>query len=42
MKNKEFYKDKIYEAACKYRRIAVNKETGELLMTGIRKGINDK
>lgn len=29
MKNKEFYKDKIYEAACKYRRIAVNKETGE-------------
>lgn len=29
MKNKEFYKDKIFEAACKYRKIAVNKETGE-------------
>lgn len=28
-KNKEFYKDKIFEAACKYRKIAVNKETGE-------------
>lgn len=30
MKNKEFYKDKIYEAACKYRNLAVDKETGEL------------
>lgn len=30
MKNKEFYKDKIYDAACKYRNLAVDKETGEL------------
>lgn len=30
MKNKEFYKDKIYDVACKYRDLAVDKETGEL------------
>lgn len=30
MKNKEFYKDKIFDAACKYRNLAVDKETGEL------------
>ena len=29
MKNKEFYKDKIFDAACKYRNLAVNKYTGE-------------
>lgn len=30
MKNKEFYKDKIYDAACKYRNLAVDKNTGDL------------
>lgn len=30
MKNKEFYKDKIFDAVCKYRNLAVDKETGEL------------
>lgn len=30
MKNKEFYKDKIFSAACEYKNLAVNKETGEL------------
>ena len=29
MKNKEFYKDKIFDAACKYRSLAVDKKTGE-------------
>ena len=29
MKNKEYYKDKIFDAACKYRNLAVNKYTGE-------------
>lgn len=30
MKNKEFYKDKIYEVACKHDVFAVNKKTGEV------------
>lgn len=30
MKNKEFYKDKIFDAACKYRSLAVDKKTGEI------------
>lgn len=30
MKNKEFYKNKIYDAACKYKDLAVDKNTGEL------------
>ena len=30
MKNKEFYKDKIFDAACKYKNLAVDKETGEI------------
>lgn len=30
MKNKEFYKDKIFDAACEYKNLAVNKKTGEL------------
>ena len=29
MKNKEFYKDKIFDAACEYRTLAVDKKTGE-------------
>ena len=30
MKNKEFYKDEIYEVACKHDLFAVNKKTGEV------------
>lgn len=31
MKNKEFYKDEIYEVACKRDVFAVNKKTGEVM-----------
>lgn len=30
MKNKEFYKDEIYEVACKHDLFAINKKTGEV------------
>lgn len=34
MKNKEFYKEKIYEVACKHDAFAVNKKTGEVTNCG--------